>query len=99
MQTRGPDDPTTEDGPCLAPSTPLSHALTILGRRHQCAVKVKVDFDSKSLNSHHAPVMGTLTISDKTSVARCSFMQVKIENKRWKVKMKVKVESESGSKI
>ena len=44
----GPDDPTTEDGPCLAPSTPLSHALTILGIRHQCAVKVKVDRDSDS---------------------------------------------------
>ena len=68
MQTRGPDDPTTEDGPCLAPSTPLSHALTILGIRHQCVVKVKVkvDSDSKSLTPHHAPVMGTLTISDST---------------------------------
>ena len=45
----GPDDQTAEDGPCLAPSTPLSHALTILGIRHQCAVKVDRDSDSESL--------------------------------------------------
>ena len=51
-------------------------------------VKVKVDSDSKSLTPHHAPVMGTLTISDNTSVAWCSFVEIESRN-----------ESKSGSKI
>ena len=50
--SEGLDDQATEDEPSLAPSVPLSYALTILGIRHQwhCSfLKVDSDRDGKSL--------------------------------------------------
>ena len=50
--SEGLDDQATEDEPSLAPSVPLSYALTILGIRHQwhCSFpKVVSDRDGKSL--------------------------------------------------
>ena len=52
MHEWGARRPTTEDDPSLAPSVPLSYALTILGIRHQwhCSfLKVDSDRDGKSL--------------------------------------------------
>ena len=80
----GPDDQTTEDGPCLAPSTPLSHALTILGIRHQCAPLRKWKWTVKVIAKVLAHSMSlSWALSPFWKVKFYESCKVKVEAKFW----------------